>query len=97
MRGIIYFLLFLLLCAVSILFFAQNDQPVTLSYFVGQSDVPLAYIIVAAVIIGYLVGLLSFAAGMLKQTVQLKSYKRQLISKSKELENLRSMPVRDDF
>ncbi|WP_144393573.1 LapA family protein [Pleionea sediminis] len=97
MRGVIYFFIFLLVCTLSILFFAQNDQEVVLSYFIGQSNIPLAFIMVGFLVLGYLVGWISLSGTMLKHKIQIRQSKRQLEQKSKEVENLRSLPIRDDY
>lgn len=97
MRVLIYFLIFLLICTLSILFFAQNDQAVTLSYFVGQSDIPLAFIIVGSLVLGYLIGVISLSATILKLRMQVRQSRNRLEQKSKEVENLRALPIREDF
>ena len=97
MRLVIYFLLFLLFLVISVLFFAQNSQAVTISFFVGQHAIPLAYIIVASIVIGFLLGIFSLTLPLLKRKVQLKSIERQLQQRKQEIENLRTMPVRDDY
>jgi putative membrane protein len=96
-RVIIFFLIFLLICTLSILFFAQNDQAVTLSYFVGQSDIPLAFIIVGSLLLGYLIGVISLSASVFKLRMQLRQSRNQLAQKTEEVENLRALPIREDF
>ena len=97
MRIVLYFLIFILVCTLSVVFFAQNDQNVIVSYFVGQSEVPLAFVMVGCLIVGYLIGLASTAGILFKQKLKIKSSEKQLAQKNKELENLRSLPIRDDY
>ncbi len=97
MRGIVVLILFLVISAVSVLFFSQNDQVVSLRYFVGQIDVPLAFIMVAAIVVGYLLGVVSLMGSLLKARFLLNQSKKKLEQNSQELNNLRSAPVRDDF
>ncbi len=97
MRGIIGFLFFLAVCTLAILFFAQNDQNVTLSFFVGQMELSLAFIMVGFLVMGYLLGIVSVSPSMLKRKLQIKSLERKLEQKSKEVDNLRALPIRDDY
>ncbi|PWK50857.1 LapA family protein [Pleionea mediterranea] len=97
MRGIIYFILFILVCTLSILFFAQNDQDVVLSYFIGQLDTPLAFIIVGSLLVGYFIGVISLTGRLFKLRVKLKQAQHKLGQKTKEVENLRSLPIKDDY
>ncbi|NVJ60845.1 MAG: LapA family protein [Gammaproteobacteria bacterium] len=97
MRSFLFILLFILVCISSLIFFAQNNQDVTLSYFIGESEQPLAFIMVGCLIVGYLIGLLSLSSTIMRHKVRARSAEKKLEQSKAELENLRSMPVRDNY
>lgn len=97
MRSFIFILLFIIVCISSLVFFAQNNQDVVLAYFIGKSEMPLAFIMVGCLIVGYFIGLLSLSSTLMKHKVRARSAEKKLQQSKAELENLRSMPVRDNY
>jgi len=87
----------IVVCAVSLLFFAQNNQDVVLSYFIGESNIPLSFIILASLIIGIAIGLLVLSSSLVKHKFRARQFEKRLEQKKQELENLRALPLRDDY
>jgi len=97
LRGLLTILLMIVVCAVSLLFFAQNNQDVVLSYFIGESNIPLSFIILASLIIGIAIGLLVLSSSLVKHKFRARLFEKRLEQKKQELENLRALPLRDDY
>ena len=47
-------------------FHSRNHQPVPLDFYVGQVDLPLSWIVVAALAIGAALGMLAMVPGLLR-------------------------------
>ncbi|NVJ51222.1 MAG: LapA family protein [Gammaproteobacteria bacterium] len=97
MRSLLMIILMVVVCAFSLLFFAQNNQAVLLSYFIGESEIPLSFIMLASLLLGVLLGLIVMSSSLFKYKFQARQFERKLKQKKQELENLRSLPLRDDY
>ena len=87
---------FLLAVALAVLAFAvRNDVPVTVDYFLSTYDMPLAVALVAAFIGGAVVGVLASLGWVWRLRRRLRALNREVETQRKEVENLRSMPLKD--
>ena len=77
-------------------FHIKNDQPVMLNYYVGTFEVPhLSWVVIASLLIGAFLGVLA----MLNPVLRLKREIRRLAKKNematREILNLRAIPLKD--
>ena len=78
MKGLIIFLLVVLLLCVSGFIGSQNDQLVTVNYLIAQSTLRLSTLLAIAVAIGFLIGLLCIVISWLSMRLQLGLVKQKL-------------------
>jgi len=97
MRAILYFLLIVLLLGITAAFAALNDGIISINYFIGESDIPLTYLLLACFFIGGLMSLLLIAGNYFKLRLELRKLRSVTNLKSKELSNLRELPVKDHY
>ncbi len=97
MRNFITIIVALLLFVVSALFFAQNDSMVAIDYFSGSVNWQLNWVMVACLLIGFLLGVASVIGSLMKAKLQLKQSQSKLNKHQKELNSLRSLPLKGDF
>ncbi len=97
MRNLLILILSVLLFVASALFFAQNDSNVVISYFSGEQMLQLNWVMVFCLVSGFLLGVFSIIGGLIKTKMQLHHLKNQLQKQEKELNNLRSMPIKEHY
>lgn len=78
MKGLIIFLLVVLLLCVSVVIGSQNDQLATVNYLIAQSTLRLSTLLAIAVAIGFSVGLLCVVTSWLSMRLQLGLVKQKL-------------------
>lgn len=78
MKGLIIFLLVVLLLCVSVVIGSQNDQLATVNYLIAQSTLRLSTLLAIAVAIGFTVGLLCVVTSWLSMRLQLGLVKQKL-------------------
>ena len=83
--------------AISALFFAQNDATVEIKYFAGTSSWPLHWVLLVALLAGMVIGFSSLFTSLLTTKVKLANVKRKLALQQKEISNLRSLPIKDEY
>lgn len=76
-------------------FAVVNAKPVELNYFLASREVPLAMVLVLALVMGALMGIV-FSLGMVirlkRETLRLR---RQIQLTEQEVVNLRTLPIKD--
>jgi lipopolysaccharide assembly protein A len=90
------YLIFLIVMLVGLIFSSLNSTPVVFNYYLGAKTIALSLLLIFTFGIGMLFGILVAAVSWLKvkkDNLQLKS-RLKLIEK--EVENLRSIPIRQD-
>ena len=97
MRKLIFLVLFIAILLASALFFSQNDSLVTVDYIISQFIWPLNWLIIAVFISGFILGSLAVFVSLMSTKLQLAKSKRQMSNKDKEIKNLRSLPINDEY
>ncbi|WP_196138253.1 lipopolysaccharide assembly protein LapA domain-containing protein [Aliikangiella sp. G2MR2-5] len=97
MRNFITIIIALLIFVASALFFAQNDSMVMIDYFSGQVEWQLNWVMVLCIIVGFLLGVASLFGSLMKTKFLLKQARIKLDKHQKELNSLRSLPLKDDY
>ena len=96
MKRIVNLVLILIVTLVTVTFTLLNSQPVKINYYFGSYEIDLLVVIVMALVIGALLGITAALGKLvgLKQEILRKDKKIKITEK--ELENLRSLPLKDD-
>lgn len=97
MKRFIYLVLFLLLAIIALTINIKNPQSVQLDYYFGlQWQGPLVLVLTATFILGLFIGWLLMMLSVVKNKRVAGKTKRQLAKVEKEVENLRTMPIKDE-
>ncbi|WP_425456671.1 lipopolysaccharide assembly protein LapA domain-containing protein [Aliikangiella marina] len=78
-------------------FFSQNDGPVEINYFSGQVEWRLHWVMIFCFVCGFGIGIASVIGSLLKAKLQLRNIRSKLDRQEKELNSLRSLPIKDDY
>jgi len=91
----IYYLLLLIIILLGATFATLNMQAVTLNYYIDQSTMPLALLLVLTFSGGCVSGLLIGFWLLFKSKLKHFRVRQRLYMIEKELENLRTIPLRE--
>lgn len=89
------YILLTLIVLLGLTFACLNADPVIISYYVGQSKMPLSLLLVIAFVFGSAGGLLASLLIVIKLKTELFRAHNRLKTVEKEVENLRTMPLQD--
>ncbi len=78
-----------------LLFTLLNAEPVSLNYYLGQVEQPLALILVVTFVAGALIGLLTSVVMILSARHDVSKLRKQIKQTEQEVMNLRSIPIKD--
>lgn len=92
---ILALLLLLLVIGIGLTFSVMNAAPVTLNYYFGASEIPLALLLVITLTLGALLGLVASLGMILRLKRTASSLRRENRLAEKEIMNLRNIPIRD--
>ncbi len=95
MLKLIYAVLALALFVVALSFAALNSAPVTIDYYIGRIDIPLALLLVAALGVGALLGSLVGLGRVVRVKREMAKLRRESRATQEEVRNLRALPLRD--
>lgn len=88
-------LLLLLVLVVAAFFASLNPAEVTLNYYFGSADLPLAILLVAAMGVGVMLGLFAGLGLYVRaKRTQLRLQRKARLAEQ-EVNNLRAIPLRD--
>lgn len=88
-------LLLLLVLVVAAFFASLNPAEVTLNYYFGSTELPLAILLVAAMGVGVLLGLVAGFGMFVKAKRNQVRLQRKARQAEQEVNNLRAIPLRD--
>nr|WP_256489341.1 LapA family protein [Pleionea sp. CnH1-48] len=97
---LVFILVFLLLViGVSGLsvFFMQNTQLVTLSYFIGESSFSLWSLLLCSFAVGLVLGVVLIGSANLVLRQKNRMLRKRLNNQTQEIENLRTLPIKDAY
>jgi len=95
MMRIVALLVLLLVIALGLTFSVMNAEPVNLDYYFGSAAIPLALLLVAAVVLGALLGVIASLGVIFRLKRDNNRLRRGVRLAEKEVSNLRSLPLRD--
>lgn len=82
---------------VSALFFAQNDGLVEINYFSGMLNWQLNWVMLACLLVGFFLGVLSIVGSLLQTKLQLRQSRSRLKKLEQEINNLRALPIKENY
>lgn len=97
MKNIVLILLFVIVAAVSALFFAQNDTLVQIKYFAGTVDWQMNWVLISTLILGVAIGIAVMSVNLFSTKMKLANANRRLTMQQKEIKNLRELPIKDEI
>jgi putative membrane protein len=95
MRRIMTIILFVIVLMLGAGFSAINLTPVDINYYLGVLSLPLSIVIIAAIILGTLLGALALSTSILRLRYENRRLRKKLISSEQEINSLRILPITD--
>lgn len=96
MKKIILFIIIFIILIIGISFAVLNAEAVRLSYYFGDINAPLSLIIVLSLACGAVLGMLASLTLVVRLKHDLKKLDKSNKLAEKEIENLRSLPLKDN-
>lgn len=96
MLKIIYIAVIVLLVITGLVFAVLNAEPVQFNYYFDSLSIPLSLSLLAAMIVGAILGVLASAGVILRHKREVLRLRKAVDIAEKEVNNLRSLPLRDD-
>ena len=92
---LIRMILFLLVMLAGVALAVMNADLVNLNYYFGSRELPLSVLLVSAVFVGAVLGMVAGLGGMMRIKRENANLRRQARLASEEVNNLRSLPIKD--
>jgi putative membrane protein len=97
MKKLFYLIVFLFVAILAVTINLKNPQVVSFDYYFNiHFDAPLILVLTATFIMGLLLGWLLMSVSVFRNKRQVGKAKRELAKVEMEVENLRTMPIRDE-
>ena len=96
MKKIVLFILVFIILVIAISFAVLNAESVNLNFYFGQIESPLSLIIVISLACGALLGVLASLTLIVKLKHELVKLNKTVKLTEKEVDNLRSLPLKDN-
>lgn len=90
------YLIFLIIMLIGLIFSSLNSTQVVFNYYLGTKTIVLSLLLIFTFGIGMLFGILVAVVSLLKVKKDNLQLKSRLKLVEKEVENLRSIPIRQD-
>lgn len=95
MSRIMTIILFVIVLMLGAGFSAINLTPVDINYYLGVLSLPLSMVIIAAIILGTLLGALALSTSILRLRYENRRLRKKLLSSEQEINSLRVLPITD--
>lgn len=95
MKRIILLLVLFVVLVIGLSFSLMNAETVMLSYYFGTISAPLSIVVVVSLAVGALLGVLACMGMALGLKQEIARLRRSVKVAEKEVENLRSLPLKD--
>ena len=97
MKRLIYLIVFLLVAIFAFTLNLKNPQAVNLQYYFDlQFEAPLVLVLTTTFLLGMMIGWLFMSLSVFRNKRQVGKAKKQLAKVEQEVENLRTMPIKDE-
>ena len=94
-RLVVFLLLLLVLIVFGWSFAAENADKVQFSYYVGTMEQPLSLLLVLALFVGSVLGVLASFFVVVRLKTQIRSLRKSEALARQEMQNLRTIPIKD--
>lgn len=88
-------ILVLVVVFAGLAFHIKNDAPIPLNYYLGTVEAPLSWVVVAALLLGVLLGAVAASFSILRLKMEIRGLRREKETASREIANLRAIPIND--
>lgn len=95
MSRLLKLILVLLIFVIGLAFHLKNDQFIQFNYYAGSIDMPFSFFMILALICGALLGVLACTPLLFALKRENMKLARQASLASREINNLRVIPVKD--
>ena len=96
MKLFFYLLLFIVLVAFGLTFALKNSQLIELNYYPDiVISSPLVVVLLVTLLLGVLIGVLVMSVSRFSRHRELKRAQKEIHKLNEELQNLRSLPIKD--
>lgn len=95
MSRIMTIILFVIVLMLGAGFSAINLTPVDINYYLGVLSLPLSMVIIAAIILGTLLGAFALSTSILRLRYENRRLRKKLLSSEQEINSLRVLPITD--
>ena len=92
---VIKLVLVLAIMLLGVAFAVQNADMVNIDYYFGVQELPLALVIIAALIAGAVLGVISCMGVMMRLRHEAGDLRRKQKLSQQEIDNLRALPIKD--
>lgn len=96
MKRIIYLILVLVVTLFTVTFTLLNSQPVKVNYYFGSYEIDLLIVVVICLVIGAALGVTAALGKVFSLKQEMSRKEKKIKITEKELENLRSLPLKDE-
>ncbi len=93
---ILSYLMLLIIMLIGLTFASLNSTVVSFNYYLGTKEIALSLLLVSSFGVGICLGLLAAIFPWLKAKTEVFRIRSRLKVVEKEVENLRSMPIKDE-
>lgn len=95
MRRLVSTALYLFVFLMGVIFTLLNKSPVAVNYHLGQLELPVAVLVVLAILIGVILTLIVCYGSKLKYRIEIRGLRKRMLVLEQEIQNLRKMPLKD--
>ena len=89
-------ILTLVVTIFTVTFTLLNSQPVKVNYYFGSYEIDLLIVVVICLVIGAFLGIMAALGKMFSLKQEMSRKEKKIKITEKELENLRSLPLKDE-
>lgn len=96
MMKIVKLIFILLVTVLAVTFTLLNSQPVKLDFYMGSYELNLVIVIIVCLVLGSALGITAVLGKVISLKQELLRKEKEVRVTTKEVENLRSLPLKDD-
>ena len=94
MRRVAYTAFYTLVFLLGVIFTLLNQDSVKINFHLSQFELPLAVIIIIAIMLGVVLSVIVCYGSTLKHRVEIRGLRKKISLLEQEIQNLRKMPLK---
>lgn len=94
-KRVIGIVVLLLVAMVVLAFSMRNNTAVSIDYFAGVAELPLAVALAVALVLGALIGAVAASGWVWRARREARALRREIATRRKEIDNLRAAPLKE--